>query len=112
MKKMIIKKGKRINAKARQTISELERDMKRESRLSMIQALIPLGMKAVEEELQMEIRELAGERYSRGGNFSRWGENPGSVFLGDRSFLLARNHHESPRRLLPQNGWGFLISAN
>lgn len=84
----VIKKGKRINAKAQQTIEELERDMKREGRLSMIQALIPLGMKAVEEELQMEIRELAGARYSRGGNFSRWGENPGSVFLGDQKVKL------------------------
>lgn len=80
----VIKKGKRINAKVQQTIDELERDMKREGRLSMIQALIPLGMKAVEEELQREISELAGERYSRGGDFSRWGQNPGSVFLGDQ----------------------------
>jgi len=80
----VIKKGKRINAKAQQTIEELERDMKREGRLSMIQALIPLGMKAVEEELQREIREFAGERYSRGGDFSRWGKNPGSVFLGEQ----------------------------
>ena len=82
--KRVIKKGKRINTKAQQAITELERDMKRESRLSMIQALIPLGMKAVEEELQLEIRELAGARYSRGGDFSRWGRNPGSVFLGDQ----------------------------
>ena len=80
----VIKKGKRINAKVQQTIDELERDMRREGRLSMIQALIPLGMKAVEEELQREISELAGERYSRGGDFSRWGQNPGSVFLGDQ----------------------------
>lgn len=80
----VIKKGKRINAKAQQAIDELDRDMKREGRLSIIQALIPLGMRAVEEELQREIREFAGERYSRGGEFSRWGKNPGSVFLGDQ----------------------------
>ena len=85
---MVVKKGKRINAKAQQTINELERDMKREGRLSMIQALIPLGMKAVEEELQREILELAGERYSRSGEFSRWGENPGSVFLGDQKVKI------------------------
>ena len=80
----VIKNGKRINSKAQQTIDELERDMKREGRLSMIQMLIPLGMKAVEEELQREIRELVGERYSRGGEFKRWGKNPGSIFLGDQ----------------------------
>lgn len=80
----LIKNGKRINSKAQQTIDKLERDIKREGRLSMIQMLIPLGMKAVEEELQREIRELAGERYSRGGELKRWGENPGSVYLGDQ----------------------------
>lgn len=84
----VIKNGKRINAKAQKTMDGLERDMKREGRLSMIQMLIPLGMKAVEEELQREIRELAGEPYSRGGELRRWGKNPGSIFLGDQKVKL------------------------
>lgn len=84
MKKRIINRGERINAKAHQAIEELERDMSFESRMSMIQMLIPLGMKAVEDELQREITEMAGERYSRGGDIKRWGENPGSVYLGDQ----------------------------
>ncbi|MBK9322714.1 MAG: transposase [Bdellovibrionaceae bacterium] len=73
-----------INEKAKKAMIELERDMKSESRWAAIQALIPLGLKAVEEELQREIIELVGERYSRGGEVKRWGENPGSVFLGDQ----------------------------
>lgn len=34
--------------------------------LAMIQALIPLGLKAVEEALQAEVTALAGARYGRG----------------------------------------------
>jgi hypothetical protein len=52
MKKTVIKVRKKINGKAMAVIEELERDIKRESRLSAIQALIPLGLKAVEAELQ------------------------------------------------------------
>lgn len=84
MKKTVIKVNKKINGKAMEVIEELERDMKRESRLSAIQALIPLGLKAVEAELQEEIMELVGGRYGRNGDVKRWGSNPGSVFLGDQ----------------------------
>ena len=35
--------------------------------LSMIQALIPLGLKAVEEALQRDVVALAGTRYAHGG---------------------------------------------
>jgi len=84
VKKMILKRGKRINPKAEQAINELGRDMSFEGRMAAIQALIPLGLREVERELQLEVRELAGERYSRGGNVKRWGENPGSVYLGDQ----------------------------
>ena len=88
MKKTILKRKQKINAKAQQAIDELERDMKFESRLAMIQMLIPLGLRAVEDELQLEVRELVGERYGRGGELKRWGENPGSVFLGDQKVKI------------------------
>lgn len=80
----VIKKGKTIKQKAEETIEAIEQDFERESRLAMIQALIPLGLKAVEDELQKEVQILAGPRYSRGGQIKRWGGNPGSVFLGDQ----------------------------
>lgn len=51
------------------------------SRVELIQALIPLGLMKVQEELEAEVRSLAGARYSRGG-FVRHGKNPGSVVLG------------------------------
>lgn len=88
MKKTLLKAKKKINEKAQAAIAEVEKDMSRESRWSMIQALIPLGIKAVEAELEQEIREIAGERYSRGGIVKRWGANPGSVFLGDQKVRI------------------------
>lgn len=89
MKKRVMKPARKINEKAGGVIKDLERDMKKEIRLSAIQALIPLGLKAVEAELQAEIMELVGARYSRGdGEVKRWGSNPGSVFLGDQKVKL------------------------
>lgn len=51
------------------------------SRVELIQALIPLALMKVEEELEAEVRLLAGERYARTGHV-RYGTNPGSVVLG------------------------------
>lgn len=56
----------------------------REGRVSLIQALLPLGLLAVEDLLQEEVEGLVGERYGREGDYARWGSNPGSVFLGDQ----------------------------
>ena len=69
-------------------IQEVERDLGRESRLAMIQMLIPLGLQSVERELQAEVLGLAGERHARGGKLDRWGSNPGSVYLGDQKVAI------------------------
>ena len=53
-------------------------------RMSVIQDLIPLGLKAVAEELQGEVKRLAGEKYRRGGDHARWGSQNGSVYLRDQ----------------------------
>ena len=55
-------------------------------RMSVIQDLIPLGLKAVAEALQQEVKQLAGERYSRGGDKGRWGSQNGSVYLREQKF--------------------------
>lgn len=55
-------------------------------RLSVIQELIPLGLKAVAEELQAEVKRLAGEKHSRGTDNVRWGSQNGSVFMRDEKF--------------------------
>jgi len=56
----------------------------------MIQMLIPLGLQAVEEELQAEVRwHVGGGRHERtGGDNRRWGQNPGSVFMGDQKVKI------------------------
>lgn len=50
-------------------------------RLAVIQDLIPLGLKAVAEELQAEVKRLAGQKDSRGYDNVRWGSQNGSVYL-------------------------------
>ena len=50
-------------------------------------ALIPLGLRAVEEVLQREVELLAGPRYARGDGAPdrvRWGRQRGSVYLLDQ----------------------------
>lgn len=56
-------------------------------RIELIQALIPLGLEAVEEELQKEVSRLIGEKNSRKGSqipYRRWGRQPGSACLSDK----------------------------
>jgi len=58
-----------------------------DSRVELIQALIPLGLEAVNELLQQEVTALAGVRYQRGGGVpgrARWGRQAGSVYLADQ----------------------------
>ena len=46
-----------------------------DARAELIQALIPVGLEAVNELLQQEVVSLAGARYSHGGegDCARWG---------------------------------------
>jgi transposase-like protein len=58
-----------------------------DARVEMIQALIPLGLRAVEDELKAAVTELAGPRYQRGPDdrrYYRWGREHGSVYLADQ----------------------------
>lgn len=57
-------------------------------KMTVIQELIPLGLKAVADELQSEVRRLAGEKHSRAGNNARWGHQDGSVYLRDQKFPI------------------------
>ena len=59
-----------------------------ETRLSLIQALIPIGLEAVSDVLQQEVGQLAGVRYERKAadrSVRRWGSQKGSVYLMDQS---------------------------
>ena len=65
--KKVNKTESKINTKARvasyRELVEGAYDVN--SRLLLIQQLIPIGLLAVEEALQSEVSELAGQRYSR-----------------------------------------------
>jgi len=55
--------------------------------VALIQALIPLGLRAVEEALQQEVAALAGARYAHADGspgVARWGSQRGSVYLADQ----------------------------
>jgi putative transposase len=86
----LYKKAERINARNQRVQEMVGQGWGSESRLSMIQMLIPLGLQAVEQELQAEVRALAGgDRYGRSGTgIKRWGSNPGSVFVGDQKLKI------------------------
>lgn len=61
------------------------------SRVELIQALIPLGLEAVGDVLQQEVTALAGVRYQRSGGqpgYARWGSQRGSVFLADHKVAI------------------------
>lgn len=94
MKKSIVRIGGR--GKGRRRAAEAGGAVEREllevdARVAMIQALIPLGLKAVNEVLQEEVTQLAGVRYRRHGGqpgYARWGGQPGSVYLADQKVTV------------------------
>ncbi len=55
-------------------------------KMDVIQELIPLGLKAVANELQNEFERLVGIKHSRIGSNARWGKQNGSVYLRDQKF--------------------------
>lgn len=59
--------------------------------LALIQALIPLGLKAVQEALVQEVTALAGARYAHDDahpEIVRWGEQAGSIYLADQKLPI------------------------
>ncbi|HKV50240.1 MAG TPA: transposase [Gemmatimonadaceae bacterium] len=74
--------------------------------VAMIQALIPLGLKAVEDALLGEVEQLAGPRYGRGDAHPavvRWGAQRGSIYLADQKLAIAvpRVRDRAAERELP-----------
>lgn len=57
-------------------------------KVEFIQALIPIGLKAVNEMLQKEVEMLAGIKYKHGKINTRWGIQNGSVYLRDQKIPI------------------------
>ena len=61
------------------------------SRVELIQALMPIGLSAVAEELKREVEQLAGIKHSRQGGLPghyRWGSQEGSIYLSDQKLRV------------------------
>lgn len=89
MKKLLQIRGK---GKVRRAKAVEVRDLREygameiDSRLALIQELIPLGLIHVKDELLREVKHLAGERYKREGQpgYDRWGSQQGSIYIQDQ----------------------------
>ena len=61
-------------------------------RVDLIQALIPLGLEAVNDLLQDEVKILTAERYQRKGRIvgrARWGCQMSSIYLADQKLPVS-----------------------
>lgn len=90
--KIVEKSERKSNAKSRveAAMKIIEGRVDLDSRLLLIQQLIPIGLMAVEEVLQTEVSELAGQGYQRDENPNkRRGSNIGSVNLGGQKHSIS-----------------------
>lgn len=102
--KTIANKGPRIKQGiALQTLTEKELHF--EEKMTTIQTLIGLGMKAAAEEIQKDFVALVGRRYEHGKPMGPWGSNRGSICLGDQKVAIdvprARNGKTGEEGTLP-----------
>lgn len=62
------------------------------TKLSLLKNYHEISLMLIQEILDDEIRQYAGERYSHtkphDGRYSRWGSNPGSVWLGEEKVAI------------------------
>ncbi len=89
MKKVLQINGKGKVKKARvEKVMDLQRygALEMDSKIALIQALIPVGLMHIEDVLEQEVVALAGERYKRNGiaGYDRWGKQQGSVYITDQ----------------------------
>jgi putative transposase len=85
MKKKVLRIGAEGKSKLTSKEKYLTGDI--ETKIEMIQALIPIGLMAVGEQLEKEVEELAGVKYSHQGGISghyRWGSENRCIYLADQ----------------------------
>jgi putative transposase len=87
--KNVIRIGSKRKPKV--TPEEMALTSNHKSRVELIQALIPIGLGAVAEELKHEVQELAGAKHNRQGGLPghyRWGSQDGSIYLSDQKLRI------------------------
>ncbi len=90
-----MRKVLRIGGKGKAKLEREEREATSDlqTKVAIIQDLIPLGLAAVADVLAQEVEELAGSRYSRETGMPghcRWGSQKGSVYLADQKLPISR----------------------
>ena len=93
MKKIvqIRRKGKVKKARVVQVMELKEYGvLELDSKVALIQEVIPLGLMQVKEVLQEEVKKLAGEGYKRDGlpGHDRWGKQGGVVYIKDQGIPI------------------------
>ena len=89
-----MKKLLRIGSKRKPKLTEREQLLTGDlqTKVELIQALIPLGLMAVTEQLQEEVEVLAGQKHSRRGGepgYHRWGSQAMSIYLSDQKIRIS-----------------------
>ena len=85
--KRVLRTGRDVKAR-RSKVEEILNNrmnlLEMDTKIQLIQELIPLGLLYVQDLLEEEVRQLAGERYKRNGigGYNRWGMQWGSVYVG------------------------------
>jgi hypothetical protein len=77
-----VKRAKAVKVMGLREYGALDMD----SKAALIHELIPLGLMHVQNLLQQEVVELAGEKYKRNGlsGLDRWGKQQGSAYIKDQ----------------------------
>lgn len=80
-----------------------DRGIPMETRLRLVQLVVPVGLMWAEQEMQSERDLLIGTRYVRGKQRGPWGSNPGSVYLGDQkvSVMVPRVRNRQTNQEIP-----------
>jgi len=81
----VIRIGRKRKAKLTTKEKYLTSDLR--AKVAMIQALIPIGLMRVAEELKGEVEQLVGPRYTQHGGkpgHYRWGSEERSIYLADQ----------------------------
>jgi len=85
------------------------------SRIALIQQLIPMGMMLAADELRREVARLAGSRYQRKedpeAGISRYGTNPGSIKLAGQRVAIDVPRLRSSQGEVPLESYQMLHSG-
>lgn len=108
--KKVLRVGKDVKAKRVRNTDKIKADLQSQDvdvKAELIQALIPLALMHIGDQLQKDVRQLCGERHDRNrpqGNV-RWTSQRGSVYLADQKVPLkhprVRNRLENREVTLP-----------